>query len=618
MNSEIPSLFGIFVTIVSVIAFVLFISLLVFAMYYYNENTKEQVVLSTKTKEVKAYTIKNPKTDFLYENEHYSITSIVPHVVQKNKETLYTTSSETSFFNTDTPLEIIVSPIFISTIRHTGYLSLVRKRLLNCTYRYYFYMFEREPPFRIVGATEMIQFDSHLNNKNVQSIQLINEEINIIFYDNKHSIKATFPFYEILYKIVYDTSFIQTNIGKSLKKGHVMNIVPVDFDATKELQQYCEHNHFTLQSMEEYKSLPKHNSLLLHKATYEAFIANTKPNFDTILNLKGNAKEIVFCGGIKDRIIVDPFYKPKNVGTHLDADTITSIIRSGYSYRLDHKLLLDKKYLLEPSCETKSLFTIMPNKIERSVFDSTPTSIPKIIHQSFSNRGLSEGLIHAVHTWVNINPEYEYRFYDNKDRREFIETHFDKDVLKAYDMLIPGAYQCDLWRYCVIYIHGGIYADIKNGAVYPIHDFLKPEVDYFFINDCGIGAVYNACFGAKPKSPLLLKLIQLVVQRVFNKEYGESTLYPTGPLAMGKIIFEEYNFKYRIPKGTYKIGNETICVYNHYHYIFNLNGTTRLDNDNKVVIYERHNKNVNKGIQHITGNAHYSILWEQKKIYRDS
>ena len=43
----------------------------------------------------------------------------------------------------------------------------------------------------------------------------------------------------------------------------------------------------------------------------------------------------------------------------------------------------------------------------------------------------------------------------------FIKSHFSKRVLYAYDKLIPGAFKADLWRYCIIYINGGIYIDIK-------------------------------------------------------------------------------------------------------------------------------------------------------------
>ena len=31
---------------------------------------------------------------------------------------------------------------------------------------------------------------------------------------------------------------------------------------------------------------------------------------------------------------------------------------------------------------------------------------------------------------------------------------------EAYDALIPGAFKADLFRYCVLFIYGGVYADI--------------------------------------------------------------------------------------------------------------------------------------------------------------
>lgn len=38
--------------------------------------------------------------------------------------------------------------------------------------------------------------------------------------------------------------------------------------------------------------------------------------------------------------------------------------------------------------------------------------------------------------------------------------HFPAEVKEAYDDLIPGAFKADLFRYCVLFIYGGVYADI--------------------------------------------------------------------------------------------------------------------------------------------------------------
>ena len=66
-----------------------------------------------------------------------------------------------------------------------------------------------------------------------------------------------------------------------------------------------------------------------------------------------------------------------------------------------------------------------------------------------------------VETLKKQNPQFKYHLFDDNDCREFIKNHFREDVLYAYDHLIPGAYKADLWRYCVLFIKGGIYLDIK-------------------------------------------------------------------------------------------------------------------------------------------------------------
>ena len=64
------------------------------------------------------------------------------------------------------------------------------------------------------------------------------------------------------------------------------------------------------------------------------------------------------------------------------------------------------------------------------------------------------------------NPEFEHYLYDDDDCRNFISKHFDEEVVEAFDLLIPGAYKSDLWRYCILYVTGGIYLDIKYKPIY--------------------------------------------------------------------------------------------------------------------------------------------------------
>ena len=53
---------------------------------------------------------------------------------------------------------------------------------------------------------------------------------------------------------------------------------------------------------------------------------------------------------------------------------------------------------------------------------------------------------------IKNNSNYRVFVFNSKDREEFIKKYFDENILKAYKRIIPGAYKCDFWRYCVLYI----------------------------------------------------------------------------------------------------------------------------------------------------------------------
>ena len=56
---------------------------------------------------------------------------------------------------------------------------------------------------------------------------------------------------------------------------------------------------------------------------------------------------------------------------------------------------------------------------------------------------------------------YSIHLFDDSSARELLAAHFTDTVLEKYDAL-KGAHRADLWRYCVLYLNGGIYLDIKS------------------------------------------------------------------------------------------------------------------------------------------------------------
>jgi len=97
-------------------------------------------------------------------------------------------------------------------------------------------------------------------------------------------------------------------------------------------------------------------------------------------------------------------------------------------------------------------------------------AIPKIIHQTFYTRDLPEKLAANVDQLRRLNPEWEYRFYDDADIAVFIQAHYPAEVWRYFERIDPsyGAARADFFRYLLMYKMGGIYLDIKSVMTRPI------------------------------------------------------------------------------------------------------------------------------------------------------
>ena len=165
--------------------------------------------------------------------------------------------------------------------------------------------------------------------------------------------------------------------------------------------------------------------------------------------------------------------------------------------------------------------------------------IPLDIYQTWYTKDLPQKMRERVDLLKAQNPRFNHHLFDDNDCREFIRTHFKPDVLDAYDRLIPGAYKADLWRLCVLFIHGGIYMDIKFCGVNGFKLIELTEHEHF-VKDRVPNAIYNALLASRKGNMFLFKCIRQIVENVKNNYYGNSSLEPTGPLLFKKILQNNY------------------------------------------------------------------------------
>jgi len=172
------------------------------------------------------------------------------------------------------------------------------------------------------------------------------------------------------------------------------------------------------------------------------------------------------------------------------------------------------------------------------------SDIPRNIYMIWHSPELPPIMKTYIDAEIKDNPEFNFFIYDLDKCRKFIADHFRPDVLNAFDKLEPIAYKSDLWRYCVLYVNGGIYLDIKFMPVdgFKFIDIIDKEripLDYhgnFWENNTF--GMYNGLIVAKSGNQILHDCIENIVDNVNNKFYGLNALYPTGSGLLGKIYFK--------------------------------------------------------------------------------
>jgi mannosyltransferase OCH1-like enzyme len=168
-------------------------------------------------------------------------------------------------------------------------------------------------------------------------------------------------------------------------------------------------------------------------------------------------------------------------------------------------------------------------------------NIPANIFQTWNSKNLPPNMKACVSRLKRQNPKFKHSLYDDDDCRNFIVEYFDSDVVDAFDRLIPGAYKADLWRYCVLYIKGGIYIDIKFECCegFTCEELLDKShyvLDRQEHAEPGNSLVYNGVMVSPSNNPVLLTCIKRIVSNVQNQEFGYNPLYPTGPGLLGEVL----------------------------------------------------------------------------------
>ena len=157
--------------------------------------------------------------------------------------------------------------------------------------------------------------------------------------------------------------------------------------------------------------------------------------------------------------------------------------------------------------------------------------IPKQIF--FTHEDQSKIIEEIFQEWKLHNPDFTFHFFNSERRVQFIKKHYP-EFLKYYLSTNDhyGALRADIWRYLVIYHHGGVYIDHKVRILKPIETSIDLDAEmcvsykgnkrslYTIVkNWFGGEELVQYFFAAEKKSKSLKKVIDLMLDRLKQQSY---------------------------------------------------------------------------------------------------
>src|SRR5579875_1264273 len=244
--------------------------------------------------------------------------------------------------------------------------------------------------------------------------------------------------------------------------------------------------------------------------------------------------------------------------THNKVKIIIRNLKSetGWNQNLYIKIFdtVDEELIIIPKHGKNSLITyITLNVVKLEPVEFKEQKIPKRIIQTFWS-DYAQSLLHynTILSLIELNPEYEYVFYNDQMCRDLIKNNFPKNVLIAYDTLTSGSFKSDIFRACYLYLYGGCYFDCKLINKTPIREFIDPNDEVILCEDrvfYSHKGYYNAIIFSISKKDILLNGINRTVNNILNKSYKFSDIF--GPHVLYDVAINQnvnIKFKFIFPK----------------------------------------------------------------------
>jgi len=261
-------------------------------------------------------------------------------------------------------------------------------------------------------------------------------------------------------------------------------------------------------------------------------------------------------------------------------------------------ILLFYKFYISPNLKKNEKFEI-PKFIKKKYNPKKSLKIPNTIICTNQFNIADKPLMDNINHNININPDYDFLFFNDDDCSHFLKTYFPKEVLKAFHSLVPGAFRSDLFRYCYLYINGGVYIDINKKFIIPLNEIIRFNDEIVLVQDRYDIGIYQAFIAIIPNHILMKNAIDQCIINIKNKRNDLEILEITGPILLQKEFIKLYG--YTLDK------SKELSINN---LIYLKNKPIIIDKNGKEII---HTHSIDKKIfQKLSDKKHYGSMNRQK------
>ncbi len=263
-------------------------------------------------------------------------------------------------------------------------------------------------------------------------------------------------------------------------------------------------------------------------------------------------------------------------------------------------------YHVYPFTVSEKLLHVVNNRVNYY------NNIPLIIYRSYDKKYMNKKMFELCHTkWINMN-QCQSIWYTPTQCEKFLK-HIDIRIYNAYNKLKPVAFKSDLWRLCVLYKYGGIYADCYTTPYKTLKDIMvKFSGNNTFISvlDGDKKGIHNGFIIASKQHPFLLKCIENIVENVETNNYTDHVLGVSGPLCLAKSIREVLGTNKK-----FKVGWNIHGDLSFYLYEFKWGPFQYIKQNGEVIMSKKYSLLHYFYSKIIKRNSTYYNMWKNSDIY---